>query len=86
MQEGGLSTGLSNDSGGVMAADIEEGAQNAVIPANYDHRFPSDSSSDELAGGFQLIGVRDELPGFAEYRYALEVGDSGIDVPGRGNS
>jgi hypothetical protein len=80
-----MSAGLSDNSSGVVAANIEEGAQNAVIAANYDYRLTRDRSGDELAGGFQLIGARDELPGFAEYRYTLEVGNPRINVPGRGN-
>src|ERR1700722_12181331 len=86
MQQRSLSAGLSHYGSGVMAAHIEEGAQNAVITANYDDRFSCDGSGDELAGLFHLIGARDQLPGFAEYAEALKVGDARVNVPRCRNS
>ena len=81
MQQRSLATGLSHHGSGVMAANIVKSTQNAVITANYDDRFSCDGSGDELAGLMHLIGARDQLPGFAEYAEAHQVGEARVKVP-----
>ena len=85
MQQRRLSAGLSYDRGGMVAADIVEGAQGAVIAANHNDGFTGDEGRNELPWRLQLIGARDQLPGFAEYAQALQVRDAWIDVPSCGN-
>jgi hypothetical protein len=86
MQESGLAARLSYDSSGMMAANIVEGAQSAVVSADNDNGLTGDGSADELSGQLQLIGTRDKLPGLAENAEALEFRDARVDVPGCGNS
>jgi hypothetical protein len=69
----------------VVAANIVEGAQSAVIAANNDNRFTGDSGAYELSRRPHLIGAGDELPGFAEHAQALKFRDASIDVPSGGD-
>jgi len=85
MQQRRLPTGLSDDGGGVMAANIVEGAQSAVIAANHDNRFTGHESGYELSRRLQLINARDQLPGLAEYAETLKFRKAGIYIPGCGN-
>src|SRR5271156_5687596 len=66
MQERGVTTGLSYDRGGVMAANIVEGAQISVVTPNHDDRLPGRGCGNELSRILHLIGARDELPCLAE--------------------
>src|SRR5580700_5134457 len=82
MQERSLAAGFGHDRSGVVAANIVESAQSAVVSANHDNRLTGDGGGDELTGRFHLLGARDELPGLAEHAHAFEIGDARIDVPG----
>src|SRR5271165_4709812 len=85
MQKRSLAARLGYDGGGVVAANIVKGAQNAVVAADDDDRLSGYGSANELSRRFHLIGARDQLPGPAEHAQALEFRDSWIDVPGGGN-
>src|SRR5208282_1488847 len=83
MQERSLAAGFGYDGSGVMAANIVERAQNAVVAADKDYRLPGDNIAYKLARRFQLLRAGDQLPGFAEHAQAFEVRYAGINVPGR---
>jgi len=76
---------LGNDGGGVMAADVAEGAELAVIAADDDKRFVVEVDGEELAGIFDLIEAAGDLPVRREDGIAFELGDTRIEIPGRGD-
>lgn len=80
-----LSAGLRHYRGGVVAADVIKGAQNAVVTAHYDYGFAGYLSGDEPSRRLYLLGARHWLPSFAEDLQALEFGDARVNVPGRRN-
>src|SRR5262249_7917857 len=79
----GVTARLGNNRGRMMAAYIEEPPQPAIRASHYDDRLSCNSSCDEIARIFQLIGARDQLPGFAEYIEPFELCNTRIDVPRR---
>ena len=81
MQNAQLTAGLGYHRSGVMAADVEEGAQDTVVTADYNDGLTCNHSGDELSRGLHLIGTRHQLPRFAEHAEALKFGDARIDVP-----
>src|SRR4051812_31647518 len=82
-KEGCLSARLRDHFCRVMPADVEKRAQDTVVAANYNDRFSGNVSRNELPGLFDLLDTTDQLPGFAENRLGLQVGNSSIDVPRR---
>ncbi len=68
-----------------MAAHIVEGTQSAIIAANHDDRLSGNEGGNKLARRQQLIGARDQLPGFAKYAQTLKFRKAGINIPGCGN-
>ena len=85
MQHGSLSAGLSDNGGGVVTADVVEGAENVVVAANYNDRFTGHRGGHKLTRRLQLVRAGDELPAFAEHIEAFQFGDAGIHVPWRRN-
>ena len=81
-----MPAGFGNDCGRVMAAYVEEPAQNAIISAHCNDGLSSNCRSDKFSGLFDLIDASDHLPGFAENGRRFEFGDARIDVPRSGNS
>ena len=76
---------LWNDGGGVMPADVVEGAEFAVIAADDEERFAVDVDGEELARIFDLIEAADDLPVGGEDGVAFELGDARVEIPGRGD-
>src|ERR1700677_4280275 len=85
MQERGVTTGLSYNRSGVVAANIVEGTQISVVAPNHDDRLTRHGGGNELPRILHLIGARDKLPRLAEYFKPLEFGKSRIHVPPRRN-
>jgi hypothetical protein len=70
----------------MVAADIEEAAHHLVLPARDDDRFPgAELARDVTATVAHLVKAADDLPRAGEDGAALQVEDSGIDVPGGGD-
>src|SRR5208337_1620021 len=67
---------FGNDGGGVMAADVVESTEFAVIAADDEERFVVDIDGEELAGIFHLIEAADDLPVGGEDGVALELRDA----------
>src|SRR5262245_27469145 len=81
LQDGSVSARLSDYSGRMMAANVEEGAKDSIRAADYNDRLAGDARGDELSGLLDLLRARDQLPGFAEDIQALKFGDARIDIP-----
>lgn len=76
---------LGDDGGGVMAADVVEGAELAVIAADDEQRFVVDVDGEVLTGIFQLIVAANDLPVGGEDGVAFELADTRVEIPGRGD-
>ena len=76
---------LSHDSGGVVTADVEKSAQLAILPADHENRLSRNFSGDVLPRRGDLFRSSDHLPGAAENRIALQIGDAFVGVPGTRN-
>ena len=85
VKDGGLAAGIGDDGSGVMAADVVEGAQDAVMAADGDDGLTCDSGGEELAGMGELIDAADGEPVAREDGMALEFGDARVGIPGRGD-
>src|SRR5580700_11415482 len=85
LQDRGLTARLGHHGGGVMAAYVEERAQDAICAAHDDDGFSGDSRGDEISSILELACASDELPCPAEYVQPLELCDSRIDIPRGGN-
>ena len=81
----GFSARLGHHCGSVVAADIEEGAQHPVIPANDHHRFTGYFCRKVSPWRSHLIGAARYQPVSAEYCLLLEFRHARVHVPGRGN-
>jgi hypothetical protein len=79
----GAAAGFGDDRGGVMAADVIEGAEFAVIAADDHEGFFVDVDGEELAGLLNLIEAADDLPVGGEDTVALELFDALVEIPGR---
>ena len=73
---------FGNDRGGVMAADVIEGAEFAVVAADDDEGFLVDVDGEELAGFLDLIEMADDLPVGGKDGIALELRDAFVEIPG----
>ena len=85
MQNGRLPARLSHHRRGMMAAYVVKAAQHSVIAADHHNWLPGDAGSHKLARFFHLLHASYHLPGLAENGLGLELRDSGVHVPGRGN-
>ena len=85
MQKRGVAARLSYHRSGVMAANVVEGAQDAVVTTDDNDGLASNGCGNELSRTFHLIGARNELPRFAEHVQALQFRNARIDIPGGGN-
>lgn len=72
---------LGDDGSSVMAADVVEGAELAVITADGEERIFVDVDGEELAGIFHLIEAADDLPVGGEDRVTFELGDARVEIP-----
>src|SRR5438270_10016149 len=81
-----MAAGLSNNRGGVVPADVVEGAQSSLGAANDYDRLSRKPGADEVPWHPQLIGAGNQLPCLAEHVQPLQFSDARINVPGRGNS
>lgn len=81
----GATTFLRDDSGGVMTANVEEGAKLAIVAANGDEWLFVHVDGEKLAGLADLIEASDHLPIGGEDAAALELIDAAIEIPGSGN-
>ena len=68
-----FSLGFRYDSRGVMAADVEEAAQNLVIASNDDDRLAGDITCEVVARIAQLSGMADKLPRARKDRFLLKI-------------
>jgi hypothetical protein len=59
MQERSLAAGLGYDGSGMVAANIVESAQSAVVASDDNNWFAGDDGANELAWRFQLFGAGD---------------------------
>src|SRR5215469_5616522 len=65
----------------MMAANVEEAAQESIAIANGNNGLAGNFGSDVLTGLCQLFGARDELPATAEHRCALAGGNLRVAIP-----
>ena len=86
LQAGGCAARFGHHGGRVMAADVEESAQFAILTADYQDRLSRNFCSDVLPGRRNLFRAANHLPSAAEYGLALKLGDASVGVPGAGNS
>jgi hypothetical protein len=77
--------GLHGDLGGVVATNIEERAEDAVLAADDDDGLSGDSRREELARRLHLRGATGKVPVAGEDRVSLEGIHARVDVPGRGD-
>src|SRR6266849_9163955 len=68
-----------------MTANIEKGAQAAVVAADHKERLAVDVNGEELAGLGNLVEAADHLPVGGEDAAALQLLDARIEIPRRGN-
>jgi hypothetical protein len=74
---------LRDDSGGVMAANVEESAELAIVAANDDQWLFVDINGEELARFADLIETSDHLPICGENAAAFQSLDAAIEIPRR---
>src|SRR5437867_8334135 len=65
----------------VMATNVKESAQLAVLSAHHKHRLSGNFSGDVLPWSRNLFRAADHLPGSAEHSFALEFRDALVGVP-----
>ena len=76
-----LSFGLGHHGGGMVAADIEESAQNAIIGSHDENRITRQIAGDVLTRLANLIDAPHYLPGLRENRAPFQFKDAGVNVP-----
>jgi hypothetical protein len=81
----GTAMRFRNDGGGVMTANVVEGAEFAVIAADDDERLFVDIDGKELTGLLDLIEAADDLPVGGKDGVAFELRDAGVEIPGSGD-
>ena len=79
----GAAVGFGDDGGGVVAADVVEGAELRVVAANDDDGLASDVSGEEFTIFADLIEAPGDLPAFSKYSRKLQFLNAGIAIPGR---
>src|SRR6266568_8868619 len=85
MQQRGLAALLGDNRSCMMATDVIEAAQRAIVPTNHDNRFASDNRRHKLAGFFNLVDATNQLPCLAEDGLGCQISNSGVNVPWRRN-
>ena len=68
--------------GGMVAADVVEGAELGIVAADDDDGFAGDIGGEELAFLADLVGPSDYMPGSAEDTHAFEFFDAFVPIPG----
>src|SRR5260370_1317768 len=81
----GGAVGFGDDGGGVMAADIVEGAKLRVVAANDDDGFAGEVGGEEITISGDLIEAAGDLPAFCKNGRELQFVNAWITIPGRGN-
>jgi len=81
----GAAVGFGDDSGGVVSADVEEGAELVVVAADDDEGFTGDVGGEEVAGFAELVEAAEGLPGAGEDGLFFEGFDLWVAVPRGGD-
>ena len=81
----GAALGFGDDGGGVVAADVEKGAELVVFAADYDDGFVGDVCGEKLAFFADLIEAADCLPGVGEDGSEFQRFDTRVAVPRGGD-
>ena len=68
---------------GVMAADVEESAQDIVAASHGDNWLAGDFGGYVITGFGELISARGKMPGTRKDRFLLKLKDAYVRVPGR---
>ena len=76
---------IGDHCGGVMPANVVEGAQLRVIAADDHDRFAGEVGSEEFSFFANLIEAAGDLPCFAKYGGKLQCLNARVAVPGRGD-
>src|SRR5205085_10368697 len=76
---------LGHHGGGVVAADVEEAAQDPIAPADDDQRLARDLARHVTPRPPHLLRAPDHLPRAREDRPPLQLVDARVRVPGRGD-
>src|SRR5579884_3067557 len=66
LQDLGMTAGLRDDRGRMMAANVEKSSHDAIGTAHDDNGLSGESSGNEVSRILQLAGASDQLPGLAE--------------------
>jgi len=77
-----VSAGLGGNGGGVVAANVVEGAEMAVGAADGENGFAGEVGGEVVAGVRDLVGAAYGLPVGAKDVAVFELLDGGIEVPG----
>ncbi len=81
----GAAVGFGDDGGGVMAADVVEGAELRVAAADDDDGLAGDVGGEEFTIFANLIEAAGYLPAFSEHSRELQFVNARVAIPGRGN-
>jgi len=81
----GAAVGFGDDGGGVMAANIVEGAELRVVAADDDDGLAGDVGGEERTIFTNLIEAAGNLPAFSEDGRELQFVNARVAIPGRGN-
>jgi hypothetical protein len=81
----GAAVGFRDDGGGVMAADVVEGAELRVVAADDDDGLAGDVGGEERAVFANVIEAAGDLPAFSEDGRELQFVYARVAIPGRGN-
>ncbi len=73
--------GPGDHRGGVVAADVEEAAQDAVVAAHHHQRLAGEFERDELAGLAHLVDPAGVLPALREHGALLQLEEPRFHVP-----
>jgi len=81
----GAAVGFGDDDGGVMAANVVEGAELRGVAADDDDGLAGDVGGEEITIFAELIKAAGDLPAFSKYSRELQFINAGIAIPGRGD-
>jgi len=81
----GAAVGFWDDGGGVMAADVVEGAELRVVAADDDDGLAGDVGGKERAVFANLIEAAGDLPAFSEDGREFQFVNARVAIPGRGD-
>ena len=71
-----------DDRSGMVAADVVEGPESAIVAADDDKRFFVHVDGEKVAGFPDLVKAADDLPIACEDGVAFELSDAFVEVPG----